>query len=545
MSEEKRQSFMRGAAILAAAQILSKVVSAIFKVPVLSLLGNEGSGYFQVAYQVYTLLLAISTVGIPVALSRQISAAAATGQSRLVKKYYTTSLPLFMVIGAVLTLVMLVFAEQIAALINAEFAEFVAPSIRALAPAILFACAVSVFRGYTQGRGNMMPTAVSQIIEVVCKMVFGLALVALLLRRGFAVRYVTAGSMAGIAIGLGLSIPVLWLYKRRIDRRSRLSADGDTGPLPGTGAIISSLLKISMPIALGSTFMSILALIDTSVVSSRLVHALGMTGEETAYQIGIYARGLTLFNLPAALIVPVSISIVPAISAAIAQGRQRDAGRVMQTAFRLTNLLAMPAGVGLCILAGPIFNVLYGNDGAETGTRLLAILGIAAYFMCMQLITTAILQANGYERIPMFSYLIGGTIQVVCDYILVGNPRIGILGSPVGSLLCYMVITVVNLIFIVVKVKGRPKLAAPFLRPLLCTAVMGVAAYAAYGLIERVGSGILGDGRMAMTIYLAGAILVSVIIYGILILVTGAVTRADILLLPKGEKLAAKLKLRP
>jgi stage V sporulation protein B len=236
------------------------------------------------------------------------------------------------------------------------------------------------------------------------------------------------------------------------------------------------------------------------------------------------------------------VSIIPAIAAAIASGRHREAKDVMESSMKLTNLLAMPAAAGISILATPIFTVLYGSN--DIGPKLLTIMGIASYFVCMQHMTTAVLQANGYEKVPILTYPIAGIIQIVIDYVLVGNPDIGILGSPYGTLSCYFTITILNLLFIAWKVKDRPNFAKVFLKPALCTGVMGVAAWAIYELLYKAGSGALGTNRLAVTVYLAGAIFVALIVYGILIIATRTVTRDDMKLIPKGEKISNFLKIK-
>jgi stage V sporulation protein B len=215
----------------------------------------------------------------------------------------------------------------------------------------------------------------------------------------------------------------------------------------------------------------------------------------------------------------------------------------MQSSVKITNLIAMPAAVGLSVLAYPIFNVLYWGSN-PVGPTLLRVFGVASYFVCMQLITTALLQANGHEKIPVISFLVGGILQILLDWYLVGNPAINIKAAPFGTLICYFVITALNMIFLLVKVKDRPKLLSAFLRPALCTAVMGVAAWAVYGLIERLLYDALGQGRMAMTVCLFLAIGVAVIVYGVLIIITRTITRSDMRLLPKGERLANLLRIR-
>ena len=538
MHESKKQNYLRGAAILAAASILVKIVSAIYKMPIQNVLGEEGSGHFQITYNIYMFILAISTQGIPVALSRLISAAEATGRTQLTKRYFSVAMPAFIVIGIIFSSVMAIFANELAGFFENSLA---APGIRVMAPAIVFVCIISVYRGYAQGHGNMVPTAISQVIEVVVKTIFGLVAAWLLLKAGQESHIISAGATVGVTAGLGLAIPLLAVYKRKTDRTQYLGDTADAA-LPSKSAALKQILKVSVPISLGSAFMSVLTLLDSKVVLGQLKSGLGMLEAEAVAQYGIYGRGLSIYNVPSALIVPISISVIPAIAAALASGRKREAAGIMESSVKLANLIAMPAGIGISVLSAPIYGVFYGDFVGETGPRILAFLGIAAFFVCLQIMTTALLQATGNERVPMITYAIGGVLHIVMDYFLV--PRLGIVGSPIGTITCYGTIAVLNLIFVMVRVKEKPKLAVGFLKPLLCAAVMGVAARAVYELTFKLLSGSLGVSRIVMTLYLGAAIVVAVIVYAVLIIATGTLTKEDMTLLPKGEKLARLLRIK-
>ena len=538
MQEPKKQNYLRGAAILAAASILVKIVSGIYKIPIQNILGEEGSGHFQTTYNIYMFILAISTQGIPVALSRLISAAEATERRQLTKRYFSVAMPAFIVIGVIFSVVMAAFADELARFFENSLA---APGIRVMAPAIVFVCIISVYRGYAQGRGNMVPTAISQVIEVVVKTIFGLVAAWLLLRAGYDTHIVSAGATVGVSAGLALAIPLLAVYKKKTDRRMPLVGDDDT-LLPSKSAALKQILKVSIPISLGSAFMSVLTLLDGKVVLGQLKTGLGMLESEAVAQYGIYGRGLSIYNVPSALIVPISISIIPAIAAALAALKKREAAGIMESSLKLSNLIAMPAGIGISVLAAPIYGVIYGDFTGTLGPQILMILGIAAFFVCLQIMTTALLQATGNERIPIITYTVGGVLQIALDYFLVS--RIGIVGSPIGTLACYGSISILNLIFVMVKVKEKPKLAKSFLKPLFCTIIMGVAARAVYELLVKLLSGSLGDSRFIMTLYLGAAIVVAVIVYAVLIIATGTLTREDMRLLPKGEKLARILRIK-
>ena len=577
MQDTKSQNFIKSAAILASASIFVKFIGAIYKIPLFqeNVLGDVGIGSFQVTYGIYTLILTVATAGIPVALSRLIASAATRGDTALVKRYFSVALPAFSAIGIVAMLVMFLFADPIANLMNNSLA---APGIRVLAPAVFFVCIISVYRGYTQGFENMIPTAISQIVEVLCKAAFGIAIALWMSAQLFETQYVSAGAIVGVTIGLGLCIPLLIRYKVRHDRlylpsvkapsNSSAAADDtisdaaitDAANTAGSDAasasvpngisaqsgklhVLLQLLKVSIPITIGASFMTLMTVIDSSVVLGRLQSGLAITEKAASALYGIYTKGLTLYNLPSALVVPISVSIVPAIAAAIARGSRDDASGIMQSAVKLVNLLAMPASAGLIVLSGPILIALY-NDARDTAAIVLMLLGAASFFVCLQSITMAILQANGHERFAMIAVPIGGAVQITLDYFLVANPSIGIIGSPIGTLVCFIVITALNISRIFAKVPERPKFAVAFLKPFACTAVMAVVAFAGYKASYLLTSALFGSERMGVAAALVVAIALALITYLIMIIATHTITSDDIKLVPKGEKLAKLLRIR-
>ena len=207
----------------------------------------------------------------------------------------------------------------------------------------------------------------------------------------------------------------------------------------------------------------------------------------------------------------------------------------MESSMKLTNLFALPCSVGLMVLAYPIFNVLYpGSD--SSGPDLMLMLGFASFFVCSYLITNAILQASGFEKLALFTLPIGGAIKVIVNWFLVGTPGINIMGAPIGTIACYLFITIINIVFIVTRVPGRPRFMVTFLRPLICSLAMGAAAWAVYGLAGRFIS--------SLFIQMCAAILAGVIVYGVLVIALRAVTREDMKLIPKGEKISAILHIR-
>ncbi|MCL2820181.1 MAG: polysaccharide biosynthesis protein [Oscillospiraceae bacterium] len=553
MHEQKKPNFLKGAAILAATGIFVRIVGAIYKIPLFNVLDDEGVGYFQITYTIYAMVLAISTAGVPVALSRLVSTAASKGDTALVKRYFSVAMPAFFIIGFTVMTVMLIFANDIAFLMGSSLA---APGIRVLAPAVFFVCIIAVFRGYAQGFENMVPTAVSQMIEVVSKAAIGIGVAFFLARMGYQAEYISAGSITGVTVGLGLSIPVMLWFKRKIDKKAQgtrgdgsAQGDGSALALPSRMRVFLRFMKVSIPISLTASLMSVMVLIDTRVVLGRLQSALMLTESQAAEQIGILSKGLTIYNLPSTLIVPLSISIIPAIATAIAQKNKSEAGRVTKSSVKLTNLFAMPASAGIMVLAGPILKALFDDPSQSvqtvtTMTTILVILGAASYFVSLQLLSVAVLQANGYERISLYTFPIGAVVKISLSYILVANPNLGIIGSSIGTLACFIIIVSLNFTIITVKVKERFSLINGFLKPLLCTLIMAAVAFSVYKGLFMLCSGFLGTGRMAVIIYLGVAILTGVLSYLVLIVLTRTIKKEDLAYVPKGEKLSEFLGLR-
>ena len=349
--------FLGGAALLTAAVAVSKLLGALYNIPLGNLLGSRGMGCFQAAYNVYGVLLTLSTAGLPLAMSRLI--AQSRGRPRRQRRIFHVALALFLALGLVGSGVMLTFPRQLAGLLHNELA---APSIRVLAPALLAVCLLSAIRGYTQGQGQMLPTAVSQVVESAVKLVVGLGLTWYLLTvRGVSPEIGAAGAMAGVTAGSLLALLVLTL-------RWLPSCMGSDTP-PSRREVLGQLLKIGVPITLGAGGMSFITLLDQSVAMDALQSRLGLGLEEANRQYGEYAFALTLFSLPPSFLYPISVSLVPAISGALGQGDRRTARRHTRTALRMALLLALPSGIGLSVLAGPVLRLPVPRSGADRRCR--------------------------------------------------------------------------------------------------------------------------------------------------------------------------------
>ena len=518
---------MGGAAILALAVAVTKLLGALYKIPLGNLLDREGMAHFYAAYNIYSLLLVLSTAGLPVALSRMVARAAAQRRFGAAGRCLRTGLALLGTMGLACSAVMCLLPDTLAAALHDGDA---APALRALGPAVLLVCLSAALRGYTQGLGDMTPTAISQVIESACKLVVGLGLCWFLLRSGAAPETGAAGAIAGVTCGTALGFLFLLWALHRCPRQHG-------GPVEPTGETLRQLLKIGVPITVAGGAMSLMTLLDQSLVLGTLQSRLGLSAKAAAELYGQYTFGMTLFVLPPSFIYPLSVSLIPAITQAKARHDEAAAGRLTASALRITALLAFPMGAGLSVLAGPILHLLYPAvpETAQAAAYHLTVLGIASIFVCLMVVTNGILQANGRESVPIWTLLAGGVLKIVTNYLMVGNPDMGIRGAPVGTLYSYALIVVLNMIAVYRCMKGRVDFFRCLWRPGLCTVVMALGAHSAYTLLGR---------YLSQNLATLAAIAAAAAVYAVLALALGAVTRDDLRHFPKGEKWAQRLHLR-
>lgn len=548
MSREKKQSFMGGVTVLTISTIFVKLCGALYKIPLNNILGDQGVTHFMSAYNIYAFLLTLSTAGLPLALSKLISEADATGRHNQIRRCHHAAMALFLAVGAAGSAAMLLFTEELAAWMNNSMAYW---PIKALGISVICVSLMCAYRGYAQGRQNMIPTAVSQFLEAFFKLLIGLPLAWLLIHKGFGLEIGAAGAIVGVSIGTIIAT----LYMAIDHRKSRPVLRGSDTP-QSYGTILRRLLGLGIPITIGQAGMSMLNLLDQKIILGQLQAlteqeiAAGTLAPMTSAQIeaassalyGQYTFSSTLFNLPASFLPAVAISLVPAISVAAARHDHREVNRVVTTSFRLISMLALPAGVGMSVLAAPILQLLYPAQAAAAAASAyhLQILGIASIFVCIMLLTNSIMQAYGKVNLPIITMLIGGTAKVIINYILVGNPEINIKGAPIGTLVCYALIATINLVIVRRLLAEKPNYLAIFCKPLLATLVMGASAWASYGLLSRVLSGSYAACALATLL----AIGVAVVVYAILVLALKMVTAEDLRMIPRGEQIAKRLHIR-
>lgn len=532
MADTKKQNYLHGAAILTVGVVIIKILGAIYKIPMGNILGDEGFGIFNTAYNVYNVFLTIATAGFPVALSRMISASNTLGRTAQTRRTMNVALAAFAGIGLVASVLMAVFHTELAVFMDAPRTS---QSIAAVAPSVFLCCLLGAYRGYCQGHGNMTPTMVGQVLEVLAKVAVGICLAILLTNQGKSLPVASAGAIFGVVVGSLAALIYMVVYKKR---NYPYDAAGAKDKPDSSASIFKELVRIGVPITLGACVMSVFTLIDNKLVLYQLGE-LGYTEAEYTVLYGVYSKAMTLYNLPAAFITPLTISVVPSIAACVAAKKHSESCEIGEGSIRISAIIALPMGVGLSVLSYPIMNVLYPGSH-ESGGTLLMYMGVASIFVCLALISNAVLQAHGNEKYTVVSMIVGGIVKITVNWVLVGNPDINIVGAPIGTLCCYIVMCLMNYAFLCNCMEVRPSVKRMLLRPVVSTLVMGAAAWIVYTLASMV----LGEGWMRMALAMVCSVGVAVVVYLVLIIVTRAFTMEDMKLIPKGEKIAKLLHIR-
>lgn len=555
-----KNTFFGGAAILAVGIAVVKVIGLFYKIPLVNVIGDAGYADFSNAYYIYSVLLTVSTAGLPVALSKMVSEANTLGRTDQVHKVFRVALSAFLLLGVISFLIMYFGADSLADLMGDSMA---ADGIRVLSPAVVCVGCLAAFRGYAQGHGNMTPTAVSQIIEALCKLVLGLSLAVYLIHLGCQDYQAAAGAIAGVTVGTILALAYMVLSY--IIQRGREPAGRDRRT-DSAGSILRTLLAIAIPITLTSSMVGIVTVIDSALVQGQmqkalltnqdswalyadlidftpLSAALAAGGTEAAALVeeisrtlyGNYSGSITLYNLPSSLMVAITASVIPAISASLTRRDRSGSRRIAAASLRMCALVALPAGVGLFVLGEPIIRLIFHTLDPQLAGSLLSSLGIASIFVCLMMVCNSILQAYGFINLPVIIMLIGGVVKIVVNYNLVILPQVGIYGAPLGNILCFGLVCVLDLVVVSRVIPRFPGVISLFGKPLAASVAMGAAVWGCYGLVSRFVS-----SNAVCTVL---AISVGGAVYLALIVLLRAITRDELALMPKGDKIARLLKL--
>lgn len=568
-TKRKHQNLLQGSMILAAATALVKILGMIYRIPLNNMLGELGAGYYSTAYDLYLPIYSLAMAGLPVAISRMVAESVAERRFRDTRKLLRLSQRAFAITGITGTAIMLIATYFY--LYNEPFRSFAGITsntdsvyaIVLISFSILFCCIMSSLRGYYEGLRNMIPTAVSQVIEAMGKLVLGLALV-------FITKYVCinvygmseadslpfAAGAAVLGVTLGTAAGAVYLYiVHRVKGDGITEAELLESPAPQSSrTLIKALAVIALPIVIGSMVRDIASLVDLTTVKARLsmlamheptlvtkYYAVSGLSDAELSDVGTYLYGIykgfaySIYNLVPTITSVIGVSAIPALSTA---WTMREAGGIKQSSesiIRLTSIIAFPAGIGIACLSQPILDLLYSSrpNAVIIATPVLTVLGVAAVFAGIAVPLTNMLQAIGKQNIPVINMAVGVVLKIAVNYILVGIESVNIIGAAVGTAVCYGYIFIANLVCYIKFSRVKINLLSVVFKPAFAGLICGAAAY----LSNLALNSLIGAGKVNTAL----CIIIAAVFYIICLGVTRTFTKNDIKMLPKGEKLAKLL----
>lgn len=429
----KKHSLLKGTFILGFASIFAKFLGMFFRIPLTILIGDEGIGYYQMAYPLYMLFIAIAS-GVPLAMSKIIAERKVENDDLGAVQVLKEALLFMIILGLGTSVIMISFSHVFIRIFKWNDKAY--PSLIALSSAPIFIAVVCVFRGFFQGLQNMTPTAVSQIIEQIGRLIVGLGLAVLFYKKG--IEYSAGGATLGAAAG-GIAAGV-YLISRYIKVRKEFKVK----KVKFNTSIMSRLLRVAIPISLGAGVGSVMNVIDSIIVPQKLIQA-GYSMENAAVLYGqLTGKAAVLVNIPFTLSMALCASLTPIISEAYKLKNIKELNRNISSAIKISFVIALPSLLGIYFLAYPILNLVF--RGQVGGYQILKYFALAIPFVMFAQVTTIILQATNKEISPIIHLAVGCVLKVFLTSKLVAIPNINIYGAIVGTIGAYALAGMLNII---------------------------------------------------------------------------------------------------
>ncbi|MDD3403275.1 MAG: polysaccharide biosynthesis protein [Hespellia sp.] len=532
---KKENNFMIHGVILSIAAVITKIIGAIYRIPLTNILGDEGNGFYSYAFDVYAIALLLSSFSLPLAVSKLMSARIARGQRRNAFRVFICALFFSIVIGLAVSLLIFFGADFIAA--NIMKAPMSAFALKVLAPALFIVSVMGVIRGYFQGLGNMIPTAISQVLEQIFNAIISIVGAYSLFKFGESVAkgknaeqtaaaYGAAGGTLGTVLGalFALLFLLFLFYMNRHNIHRRLRADR-SARIESRSRIIRILLITMIPVVMSTGIYNINSIIDKTVFNNVMASQ-GYTVLEYTALMGIYSgKYSVLINIPLAIANALGASVIPSLTAAVTAGNKTLTHSKINLSVRFGMIVAIPCCVGFMVLASPIMQLLF-ND-ARTSTAMMLILGaVTVVFYSLSTITNAILQGINQMNAPVKNGLISLVIHLIALFIMLVPLKWNIYGVVISNIIFSLCMCILNARDIAKASGYKQEKDKTFFKPVTASVIMGVATYACYLIFD-----IFIGGKIATLI----AIVVAVLVYAISLLKLGGLSEDELRSMPKGD----------
>lgn len=538
MRSAQNDDFIAQGAILAVATVLTKVIGVIYRIPLANILGDAGNGFYGYAYQIYAMALMVSSLSLPTAVSKLVSSKLAAGQKRNSVRVFRCSMLFAVVVGAVITAAVFFGADAIS--VYAMKSPLSVYALQMLAPGLFLVAVMAVIRGYFQGLGSMMPTAVSQIIEQLIRAVISIAGASIfvdigtragekageeLLGPAYGAAGATLGTVLGALIALVFLIFVIWAYRGQMTRQYRTDRSGREDSYRH---ILKVLVLTAVPILFSTAIYNINQILDLTIFN-HIMDAQGYVEEEYMALQGIYSGKYdTLVNVPLSIPWALCSSVVPSLTAAVATRSRKLVHEKIDQTLRLTMVITIPCGVGFLVLASPLMVLLY-NDASKTPAYLLMLGSVVVVLYGWSSISNSILHGLNHISSPAKNACIALVVHLAAFVVMMTAFKMNVYALAAGNIvfaacMCWLNQRKVH------KVCGfRMNIMDTFIKPLIASAVMGIVTYAAHLALD-----LLIGGRWIPTII---AIFIAMIVYVVVVLKIGTLSDEDIEALPMGARL--------
>ncbi|MCR5205121.1 MAG: polysaccharide biosynthesis protein [Lachnospiraceae bacterium] len=537
MENRKKSSFLMQGGILAAAGLVTRFIGMLYRIPLERTVGREGMGYYSNAYEIYNIALLVSCYSVPVAVSKLVADKEGKGEYVNSSRYFRYSMIFSSSIGLVVSLIVFIFAPQIA---NAfEYPSSVVP-LRVLAPTIFVFSFMGVLRGFFQGKRTMVPTAISQIIEQIFNAIVSVVAATYLVNAfkdtNEAAKYGaaggTAGTLAGAFFGLVFLVIIFFVYRKQTAKSQPADL---TGCKDDSKTILKAIILTMLPIILSQTIYQISGIIDTYMFSNIMVKQKGYDESTRAIFWDAYSnRYKWMYNVPVAIASAFGVTIVPTLSAGYSRRDFDGIKTKIASAVKLNMLIAFPAAMGLGFLSQPILMLMFGHAEDELGPQLLSLGCMAVIFFALSTLTNGVLQGINMMRKPVTHSFIALIIHIVAVYVGLNVFEHGIQVMVICNMLYGFLVCAMNWITIRKRLNYKQEIKRTFILPAICSLLMGILSEYEFE--------ILYSYTASYAVALLPAVVTAVIIYIVLIIMTKTVTEEELLAMPKGRSIVKLLK---
>lgn len=547
--KQKNDDFLMQGMILAFAMVMTKVIGVVYRIPLTNILGDEGNGFYGYAYEVYAMALMLSSLSLPTAVSKLVSARMAVGQRRNAFRVFLCSLAFSLVVGIFISLVIFFGAGAIAA--NFMESPLSVYALKVLAVGLFIVALLGVLRGYFQGLGTMMPTAVSQIIEQIINAVVSIAGASVLFKLGaskgqevgeelLGPAYGAAGGTLGTVIGALFALLFLgfcfFIYSGRIKRGLKRDR---TKKKESYQRILKILILTIVPVVFSTAIYNINQILDLTLFN-QIMAAQGFHEKEYMALQGIYTgKYNTLINVPLAMANGLAASVIPSLTTAVATGEKKVIYSKINQTIRFTMLIAIPCFVGFVVLASPLMVLLY-NDASTVPAITLAMGAVTVILYSWSTVSNSILQGLDKMTVPAKNAGISLAVHLVALLLMLIIFKWSIYALVLSNIVFSLCMCLLNARAIHKACGYTQEIDRTFVRPLIAAVIMGIVTYVVYLILD-----ILIGGRFIPTIF---AVVSAILVYGISVLKLGVLSRNDLKALPQGQKiyqLCGRLHLLP